>query len=164
MICLELLRVFSSFCLSAFVWISDVLLHLFCLCVAVILFVLRFVIVLMFNLLLITYQLVVKVTHPLCFYCLHPSLLSLPARVWSAWRQRPGYAVPLLELDRCKGREVENHFSLGLEAEPGNTRLLSGRARARYNQQKLCLALEDLARLEKSTVHDLVVGAKCYMR
>jgi len=188
MICLELLRVFSSFCLLAFVWISDVLLHLFCLCVAVILFVLRFVIVLMFNLLLITYQLVVKVTHPLCFYCLHPSLLSLPARVWSAWRQRPGYAVPLLELDRCKGRvvreqfintgarihflagvrceeerEVENHFSLGLEAEPGNTRLLSGRARARYNQQKLCLALEDLARLEKSTVHDLVVGAKCYL-
>lgn len=62
---------------------------------------------------------------------------------------------------RCEEeKEVENHFTLGLEVEPGNGRLLSGRARARYNQQKLCLALEDLVRLEKSTMHDMVVGAK----
>lgn len=191
-ICLELLRFISSFCLLAIIWVSDVLLHLFCLCLAVILFVLRFVIVLMFSLLVITYQFLVKMMHPLCFYCLHPCLTSLPAKTWSAWqqvfRQRLGYALPIIEVDRCKGKvvreqftstgarihflagvrceeekEVENHFTLGLEVEPGNGRLLSGRARARYNQQKLCLALEDLARLEKSTVHDMVVGAKCYL-
>merc|ERR1719483_1993420 len=99
-----------------------------------------------------------------------------------------GKKVALIDLARCKGRgvreqfktiearinfligvkseldeEAEGHFTQGLEVEPNCARLLSARAKARYSQQKLCLALEDLAMLERSNVDDLVVGAKCYM-
>merc|ERR1719193_1246472 len=58
--------------------------------------------------------------------------------------------------------EVEKHFSEALEVDPGNPKVISGRARARFKQNNLCGALEDLVSLERITVEDLFLGARCY--
>eukprot|EP00092_Neocalanus_flemingeri_P001327 GFUD01001418.1.p1 GENE.GFUD01001418.1~~GFUD01001418.1.p1 ORF type:complete len:1043 (+),score=396.25 GFUD01001418.1:88-3216(+) len=203
---LDLIPGLSSCCLSYIVWIVEKIMLLFCLCMAVALFVLRLGVVLVVNMTYISYQLVGKLIspfcfylRPICFYLLHPTLLHLPGHIVRLCHQvlkqclfaqgeEDNQAVPLLQMDRCRERgvreqftstesrlhfmagvrsdvekEAEQQFSEGLEIEPDCARLLSARARARYSQHKLCLALEDLARLERSTVEDLVVGAKCYL-
>merc|ERR1719508_421898 len=81
----------------------------------------------------ISYQLVIK---PLCFYLLHPSLHRLPRRTLGQFEQvlqnwhivcgkKDSQTVPLLQVDRCKGRvreqfscpEVRLHFLAGIRCE-----------------------------------------------